>query len=565
MFTLLLRGHVLRALRRLEDESIDCVVTSPPYYGLRFYRGAETVWGGDPGCKHEFELEPSDLAHENRNNRPGTQDQVLAEPGPTTYLRRMRLGAGGLSLPPGGVEAAVGAGGSEGTVSLPGSAAPVPERGFCSRCGAWFGQLGLEPTVDLYLDHLLMVTAELKRVLKKTGTFFLNINDTYSGSNCGGGDESLFQNTKRKYIADMFCRKPSPQAKSRIPEKSLMLVPERLAVRMVDEQGWILRNRMVWYKSNTLPSSAKDRFTNKWEYVFFFVKSKKYYFDLDSVRVPLKLPYKPFNYRVREARLGRLEEKFGGQYTASPKELLGYDDEGVRLQTAGGWALGEGDGAPGEHAGGDGESSPAHRPPPDAGKVDGGEYKRLSEWLSAVCGSTFSSGVGAGTEPGDHNPGGSPPGYDTKYAEAGLYEGLMRRLFTSRVEARKQADILFPGDEEKRREYLKFIHDHFSNPKGANPGDVLHVNTKPHRFAHFAVFPEALVEPLVVAGSPPGGVVLDPFAGSGTVGVAAKRLGRSSVLIELSGEYVKIIKRRIEWGSTIDSYTWRYVDLETHT
>jgi len=60
-------------------------------------------------------------------------------------------------------------------------------------------------------------------------------------------------------------------------------------------------------------------------------------------------------------------------------------------------------------------------------------------------------------------------------------------------------------------------------------------------------------------------VVLDPFAGSGTVGVAAKRLGRSSVLIELSGEYVKIIKRRIEWGSTIDSYTWRYVDLETHT
>ena len=89
------------------------------------------------------------------------------------------------------------------------------------------------------------------------------------------------------------------------------------------------------------------------------------------------------------------------------------------------------------------------------------------------------------------------------------------------------------------------------NPKGANPGDVMDIPTRPHKFAHFAVMPETLVNPLIKAGCPEGGIVLDPFAGSGTVGVVAQKLGRSSMLIEISPEYCKIIKKRLNWGQTL--------------
>ena len=120
-----------------------------------------------------------------------------------------------------------------------------------------------------------------------------------------------------------------------------------------------------------------------------------------------------------------------------------------------------------------------------------------------------------------------------------------------------------------------------SHPNGANPGDVLfddtvydlytdpsiqdafieylererpellmpsvlNIPTMPHPFSHFAIFPETLVNPLIKAGCPPDGVVLDPFAGSGTVGVAAKKQGKSAILIEISPEYLQIIKNRLE-------------------
>ena len=72
------------------------------------------------------------------------------------------------------------------------------------------------------------------------------------------------------------------------------------------------------------------------------------------------------------------------------------------------------------------------------------------------------------------------------------------------------------------------------------------IPTKPHTFAHFAVYPETLIEPLIKAGCPEGGTVLDPFAGSGTTGIVAERLKRNSILIEISSEYVDIINGRIK-------------------
>jgi site-specific DNA-methyltransferase (adenine-specific) len=123
------------------------------------------------------------------------------------------------------------------------------------------GQLGLEPTFEEYIDKLCAIYDEVKRVLRADGTCWVNLGDTYAGS---GRD-----------------KEPVPRSDfqvSGVSAKSLCLIPQRFAIEMVN-RGWILRNVIIWHKPNPMPSSAKDRFTVDFEYVYFFVKSKKYWFE----------------------------------------------------------------------------------------------------------------------------------------------------------------------------------------------------------------------------------------------------------------------------------------------
>ena len=115
--------------------------------------------------------------------------------------------------------------------------------------------------------------------------------------------------------------------------KSRYAIPERFYINCIDD-GWIARNHIPWYKANSMPSSVKDRFTNKWESIFFFAKQQKYYFDLDSVREQLLgKESKPFNIRVRDAKNGYLQQKFGEKYKASKKEIENYDDDHITKKT----------------------------------------------------------------------------------------------------------------------------------------------------------------------------------------------------------------------------------------
>lgn len=177
---------VLTALAKVEDDSIDCIITSPPYWGLRDY----------------------------------------------------------------GIE----------------------------------GQLGLEPDYKDYLNHMLQVTAELKRVLKPTGTMWWNHGDTYCGNKEGKTDKKVSD-----YVLDSQ-KELHKTIQEGISEKSRMMLPERLAMRMIDEQNWTLRNDIVWNKPNHMPSSVKDRLSNGWGHIYFFTKARKYYFNLDAIRVSLNFP-----------------------------------------------------------------------------------------------------------------------------------------------------------------------------------------------------------------------------------------------------------------------------------
>ncbi len=133
------------------------------------------------------------------------------------------------------------------------------------------GQLGLESTCQEYISKLCGIFDEIMRVLKKDGTVFVNLGDTYSGNKEGKTDEKVCQHLKDT-------SKNIHKKKGLITEKSLCQVPSRFAIEMCN-RGWILRNEIIWHKPNCMPSSVNDRFTVDFERIFFFTKSKKYHFE----------------------------------------------------------------------------------------------------------------------------------------------------------------------------------------------------------------------------------------------------------------------------------------------
>ena len=327
------------------------------------------------------------------------------------------------------------------------------------------GQIGLEFTLGEYHAKLLKVTAELKRVLKPTGVMFWNHGDSYGGSGNASGHTEETTNCGKRTSEYGATKRHTVGYKS----KCMLMQNERLIIKMIDEQGWILRNRIIWNKPNGMPSSVQDRFSNKYEPVYMLTKNKKYWFDLDAVREEHK-----------ESSLQRNNYQWNSkQRTHSPNEKRGEDNR-------------------------------------EAGKL-----------------------------------------------------------------------IILSGK---------------------NPGDCWNINTQPFSEAHFAVFPEKLCEKPILAGcpaevckhcgmarvritktipmkikrsdwgekagnrtassgtmlSPPEsktigwtncpcsgknkyepGIVLDPFCGSGTVGMVAEKLGRNSILIDIKKDYCEMCYKRL--------------------
>jgi len=453
----IINGNSYDELKKLPDESVDCVVTSPPYYGLRSYKGAETVWGGNPECEHEF----TNKWHKSRGGGDPVETTSVGN-----NLKQPHFEYDSLS---------------------------------CIRCGAWKGQLGLEPTYQMYLDHLLMITAELKRILKKTGTLFWNMGDSYAGNmgkRSGWNDNKISHSrtdTLNNGTAFYF-----DGDYGNIQSKSLMLLPERFAIGMID-QGWTLRNKIIWYKRNGMPSSVKDRFSHKWEYVFFFVKSKKYFFDLDAVRKPLADPDRMLRgvsgkrYSQQEAIDAFFGTPHNGLNKPRPnirKILLPEDKMTLDI--------------------------PEVMHPSEVGYKFGTDEKKSNIKHDLAVNRKGSYDDPLHTKP--YNPNGANPG-----------------------------DIINTPAVRNKSWYSNAGHEYTHERKydiNADGGDFMDIPTRPHSFAHFAVYPETLIEPLIKAGCPKDGTVLDPFAGSGTTGVVAKKLGRSAILIEISKEYVDIIYKR---------------------
>jgi DNA modification methylase len=225
------------------------------------------------------------------------------------------------------------------------------------------GQLGREKTSAEFIDNLVSVCREVRRVLRKDGTFFLNLGDTYSN-------------------------------------KSLSGIPWRVAFKLQDD-GWFLRQDLIWHKPNAMPESVKTRWVRAHEYLFFLTKTESHYFNIDSIREPL----------ITKSNVREKSKEEHNEAVLSP--------------------IGKG----------------------------------IREW---------------------------------------------------------------------------------NHPLGLSPRSVLNISTRPFKGIHFATFPSELVKRCILAGSPEGGVILDPFLGSGTTLAVALELDRVGVGIDLNPEYVEIAKQRIK-------------------
>lgn len=162
-------------------------------------------------------------------------------------------------------------------------------------------EIGLEATPQEYVKKLTIIFKEVKRVLKKSGSFWLNLSDVYGGS--GAKRKKDYKGKYKTSGMDSF-----PTGRNRkINPKSLLGIPEQLMLSLIDD-GWILRNKCLWIKSiifknketigGCMPTSCNDRFNqNAFEYFYFFTKNKKYYFNADKIRVP----YKPLSEKRIQA------------------------------------------------------------------------------------------------------------------------------------------------------------------------------------------------------------------------------------------------------------------------
>lgn len=277
------------------------------------------------------------------------------------------------------------------------------------------GQLGLEPTPGEFVAALVDVFREVRRVLRDDGTVWLNLGDSYARNPAKGGSGVGGKNAK--YLGDSYtravkkgssdsCVRRAERPGRKIAggkEKDLLGIPWRVAFALQDD-GWFLRQDIIWSKPNPMPESVTDRCTKAHEYIFLLSKSPRYYFDAQAIREPL-----------------------------APASLV-----------------------------------------------------RLAQNVEAQTGTTRAVGKTNGNLKARGNP-----------------------------------------------------------ATGRNKRSVWTVTTQPFKGAHFATFPRALIEPCILAGSPIGGVVLDPFGGAGTTGLVAEAHGRNSVLLELNPKYAAMAAERI--------------------
>ena len=532
-----LEGDVREVLKTLDDESVQCVVTSPPYWGLRDY-GTATWEGGDEDCEHLTGNQVVQTLH-------GENDTVCS-----------------------GVR-------------------PGSDNDKCSKCGAIRidSQLGLEKSPEEYVEKMVDVFKEVKRVLRKDGTVWLNLGDSYTS---GKGRYSSSPQTiaGKSHDEPMDGRRPDLIHHPILKDKDLVGIPWRVAFALQND-GWYLRSDIIWNKPNPMPESVRDRPTKSHEYIFLLTKSPKYYYDYEAIKENTDV--KGFRGGSKVTfRAGKEELRNDKEEFTKDKEWFGRNKRSVWKIDKYGDADTEAMYRQGMHRN-RGKNLIATRPdlPTQKEFVDFMRGKTNAKELSEKSGIKLSTVE-----------------HWFRYDESGF-------SFPNIEDWMIITDFVKNEDMHKQMTNVKFHYDSVKSD-GANKRSVWKITTKPYSGAHFATFPTELPETCIKAGTSKAGccadcgspykritnekgietrpdktskygtpeedirggsvnlrkriiktintidwkptcdcnadnvpcVVLDIFAGSGTTLRVASKLGRKGIGIELNPEYIKILKKR---------------------
>lgn len=397
------------------------------------------------------------------------------------------------------------------------------------------GQIGLEEHPQLFINKLVEIFHELKRVLKKTGSFYLNLGDTFMGGNlCAGMSpdyKSLSTIHKEKYNSKKFNEAIKKRNKLRsnwLQPKQLLMVPYRTAISM-QEDGWILRNIIIWKKISPMPSSVTDRYNTSYEPIFFFVKSRKYFFDLDSIREP----YKPSSVQRYNYPVGHIRTNAVGL-----KEIDGYHcDQDVNL-------------------------NPLGKIPNDFIEYSDSKYSSKEEEAK------HRQGFSKDRNEFEQNPLGKNPGdfaeswSDIFYVHTSSYKGAHFAVYSPKLLMKpiKSSCPQFVCKKCGRpREKIIITEGSRTPEEEAKLKELIEERGIPRQTAgilvpsHSKIIGEKWEECKCNAGFEPG-IVLDPFMGSGTTAVVAKEIGRRYIGIELNPKYIEMAKKRIAKYTVIHNY-----------
>jgi len=291
------------------------------------------------------------------------------------------------------------------------------------------GGIGLEADYREFVRDLLTVFGELKRLLRPDGSFWLNIGDTYL-------------------------------------DKSLLGIPWRIALEMMDGQGWILRNSVIWNKVKSGMDNTKDRLGSIHEHVFHFVKQPKYHYNADAIRS-----------KPREAKVVN----------------------GAIVSATG---------------------------------VSGIRYKRQIELSTALTGEEKREAFKA---------------LDNMLADlsAGRVSDFRMIIRGQQRATHSDSERVSGRAKELRDKGFYFLRYHPNGSKPCDVWDILPEDTQ-RREGHFAPYPVDLCRIPILATSRPGGLILDPFCGTGTTLLAARNLGRQAVGIDISRHYLELAQERCD-------------------
>lgn len=479
---LVLHGHVMDALKSLPDQSVHCVCTSPPYWGLREYAGAiPQIWGGDDACEHDWS--------DNGTFRSGRDWDPTKGKSPVKRDYQVERGD------------------------------------TCAKCGAFQGHLGLEPTFTRYIQNIVIVMREVKRVLRDDGILALNIGDCFGRDPKKGRSGTGKHSAYRGYELALKDREETV-------EKCKLLIPHRTAIAMIDD-GWVLRMDNVWSKKNPLPESVDDRPTTAHEFIFLFSKQPKgYWWDKDAVREAMKPEsYKRAEYGFKgtqEGNEGHCEARHGKGFQRNDGEPAEFNEDGRNMRSVIHIA------AEPFNAKSIGLKDIDHFAAFPTGLVRPFILAGCPEKCCPLCGRGWVRETKRDL-PSETSERPQQRRAAEMWKKHGLTDAHFEAIQSAGITDTERTLVLTSGAGNNSDEVTRLA----AEAKAALGGYYREFLMGPMK--HVSWKQDCKCEPA----APVPGTTMDPFAGTATTGVVALRHDRRAVLCEISADYMRIIRPRM--------------------